>query len=165
VTSADAGSSTSAWVWWLIGIVVLIVAIAMTLLLRRRSRHRAWAAQFTAAEDEVAWFARVLIRQLEQAPTAQQMAGGWTVESGRVMAVEDRLTTLLASALDDAGRGRAGTLRDAVRSARTGLGGLATMADTFAARNVLSSAAAQLEAALAPPGSIAQPPGSYGPPR
>ena len=147
--------------WWLIGLGVLALAIATALLLRRRSRKRAWASRFAAAKGEVAWFADGLIRQLEQAPTAQQMAGGWTVEAGRVVAVEDTLTTLQASALEDIGRRQAITLRDAVRAARSDLAGLATAVDVLTARTMLSSAAGRLGAALASLGPVTRPPGAH----
>ena len=54
-------------------------------------------ADLAAAEDEVAWFARVLIPELRQSGSAEQVAGGWAVGSSRVSAVEDRLTALEAS--------------------------------------------------------------------
>jgi hypothetical protein len=136
-------------VWWLIGAVVLALAGLAALLLRRRARRRDWMDKFTAAKGDVAWFARDLLPQLGQAPTAAQVAGGWRVESDRVVAVEDRLTALEAAAGDDLSRGQAGTLRDAVRAARNHLAGLDTAADAATAQNLLRSTAAHLEAALA----------------
>jgi hypothetical protein len=147
--SSDTSSSTPAWVWWLIGAIVLALAITTAILLRRRARRRAWADKFTAAKGEVTWFARDLIPQLSQAPTAEQVAGGWRVEADRVVAVEDRLTALEAAAGDELSRGQAGTLRDAVRASRNQLAGLDTAGDAAAAQNLLRSTAAHLEAALA----------------
>jgi hypothetical protein len=118
-------------------------------LLGRRRRRRAWADNLTASKDEVAWFARTLILRLEQAPTAQQIAGGWRVESDRVVAIEDRLTTLEAAAADDVGRSQARGLRDAVRGSRTQLATLDSADERETALNLLRSAAAGLEAALA----------------
>ena len=110
---------------------------------------QAWATRFEAAKGEVAWLAREGIPQLGLAPTAQQIAGGWRVTADRVVAVEDQLTALEAEAIDDAGRARARTLRDAVRASRGQLDALAGTQDVAAASNELRAAAAGLEGALA----------------
>jgi hypothetical protein len=137
-------------VWWLIGLAVLAVAVAIALIMRRRNRKRAWADEFTAARGEVTWFARELIPRLERAPTAQQIAGGWRIEADRIVAAEDHLTALEASAVDETSRGQARSLRDAVRTSRTSLARLADTGDTATAESLLRSVAARLEAALAP---------------
>jgi hypothetical protein len=142
-------SSTPAWLWWLIGAVVLAVAVLIAFLMRKRNRKRAWADKLSSSETDVAWFARELIPQLSQAPSVQQMAGGWRISSDRVVAAEDRLTTLEAAAVDDMGRGQAQTLRDAVRGARARLDTLATVYDRAEALSQLQAAAGELEAALA----------------
>ena len=146
--ASSGDSSTPAWLWWLIGAVVLAAIVTTVILLRRRSKKQAWEARFAEAKGQVAWFARELIPQLGRAPTAQQMAGGWRIEADRIVSIEDQLTTLEASAVDDVGRGRARTLRDAVRGSRSQLAGLDNTADTVVATNLLRSAAAELESAL-----------------
>jgi hypothetical protein len=98
--------------------VVLVALVATLILIRRRRRGRSWTTDFTTAGDEVAWFAQVLLPQLLAADSMQQVAGGWLVGESRVAAVEDRLTTLEATAPDDTARMRARALRDAVRAAR-----------------------------------------------
>jgi hypothetical protein len=155
--SGSSNSSTSAWVWWLIGALVLVALIVIVVVLRRRSRRRAWEAKFTTAQGEVASFAREAIPRLEQAPTAQQIAGGWRVEATRVTAIEDSLTKLEATAVNDEGRTRARTLRDAVRAARTRLAALDTAENTMVALSLLQSAATGLETALTSVGRFAQP--------
>lgn len=157
-TSESPDSSTPAWLWWVLGLLVLAGGALTALLLRRRRRKRAWADKLGAATDEVTWFARVLIPRLAQAPTAQQMAGGWRIESARVVTVEDHLTALEAAAVDDVGRTQARTLRDAVRASRVRLdtlgtavtaGGADTARDTRNAVEVLRHTALDLESALA----------------
>jgi hypothetical protein len=143
-------------VWWLIGAVVLAAAVTTVVLLRRRSKKQAWAERFGATKGQVAWFARELIPQLGRAPTAAQMAGGWRIEAERIVSIEDQLTTLEATGVDDVGRGRARTLRDAVRASRTRLAGLDGTADTVAATDLLRSAAAELETALSSADPIAR---------
>jgi hypothetical protein len=103
----------------------------------------------SSAEADVAWFARQLIPQLSQVSSVQQIAGGWRVSSGRVVATEDRLTSLESAAVDEAGRSQARTLRDAVRGARARLDGLASVDDMATAQSQLHAAAGDLEAALA----------------
>ena len=105
-------------------------------------------ADLAAAEDEVAWFARVLIPELQQQGSAELVAGGWAVGSSRVSAVEDRLTALEASAPDDAGRTRARTLRDAVRASRARMQELVASAATHTLPQDLAAVATELEAAL-----------------
>jgi hypothetical protein len=76
-------------------------------------------------------------------------AGGWAVGSSRVSALEDWLTALEATAADDAGRGRARTLRDAGRASRNRLGGLIAAGDADALLRDLDAVAAGLDTALA----------------
>ncbi len=147
-TSSDT-SSTPAWLWWLIGAIVLAVAVVSTFLIRRNNRKQAWADRLSSSEADVAWFARELIPHLSQAPSVQQISGGWRISSDRVIAAEDRLTSLEAAAIDDVGRGQARTLRDAVREARARLDALAVVGDMATALNQLQGAAGELEAALA----------------
>ena len=147
-TSSDT-SSTPAWLWWLIGAIVLAVAVVSAFLIRRNNRKQAWADKLSSSEADVAWFARELIPHLSQAPSVQQMAGGWRISSDRVIAAEDRLTSLEAAAIDDVGRGQARTLRDAVREARARLDALAVGGDMAMALSQLQGAAGELEAALA----------------
>jgi hypothetical protein len=147
-TSSDT-SSTPAWLWWLIGAIVLVVAVVSTFLIRRNNRKQGWADRLSSSEADVAWFARELIPHLSQAPSVQQISGGWRISSDRVIAAEDRLTSLEAAAIDDVGRGQARTLRDAVREARARLDALAVVGDMATALNQLQGAAGELEAALA----------------
>jgi hypothetical protein len=144
-------------VWWLIGALVLVALVALMLALRRRSRRRAWEAKFTTASAEVASFAREAMPRLEQAPTAQQIAGGWRVEATHVTAIEDSLTRLETTAVNDAGRTKARTLRDAVRASHTRLAALDTAENTMVALSLLQAAATELETALTSVGRSAQP--------
>jgi len=121
--------------------------VTVPLLVRAR-RRRAWRADLSAAEDEVAWFARMLVPELRQAGSPERVAGGWTVAASRVSAVEDRLTALEASAPDDAGRARTRTLRDAVRSSRGRMQELLGSAAPDTLSHGLDAIAAELEAAL-----------------
>ena len=94
---------------------------------------------------------RVLVPELRLAESLDQAAGGWTVGSSRVSALEDRLTALEATAPDDAGRTRARTLRDAVRAARTRVHGLLTAGQVDTFQRDLDAVAAELERALETP--------------
>ncbi len=100
-----------------LAVLALAVVVGVPLIVRGR-RRQAWCAYLAAAEDEVAWFARVLVPDLRQAGSVDQVAGGWAVGSSCVAAVEDRLTALATSAPNDADRIRARTLRDAVQASR-----------------------------------------------
>lgn len=142
-------SSTPSWVWWLLGAAALAAAVIGALAVRRSGRKREWTEKFTAAKGEAGWFSRELIPQLGQAPTAQQIAGGWRMAADRVVALEDGLSTLEATARDDLSRSKARTMRDAVRTSRTRLAALDTTGDTASAQNLLFTAAADVEAALA----------------
>jgi hypothetical protein len=135
-------------VWWLLGIVVVALAIGIPLFVRSR-RRAAWGASLEACEQEVAWFARVLTRELAQTPTADAAAGVWSVESGRVLALSGRLNELEASAPDDRGRARASTLNDAVLRSQVRTESLVTMGADQGRVAGLQSVTDELEAALA----------------
>ena len=152
--TASQSKLTPLWVWLLIAAAVLAIAAAAAVLLRRRSRMQAWQARFDTSKGEVAWLARDLIPKLALAPTAQQIAGGWRISADRAMATEDRLTALEADAPDDAHRGRARTLRDAVRTSRSRLDAIPATLDNAVALDQLRLATADLELALA---SVDQP--------
>jgi len=147
--SSTGSTSTPLWWWLVIAAAVLAAAIAGWLWLRRRNRQRAWQDRFEASKGEVAQVARELIPQLSQAPSAQQIAGGWSVSAHRVVAMEDRLTSLEATAVDDVGRAHAQTLRDSVRTSRSRLDALADVQDVTVARSELQAASTELEGALA----------------
>ena len=154
--TSSSTNSTPAWLWWLIGAIVLAVIIVSAFLIRRNNRKQAWADRLSSSEADVAWFARELIPQLSQAPSVQQIAGGWRISSGRIVAAEDRLTSLESTATDEVGRGQTRTLRDAVRSARARLDALAVVGDMGTAMSQLQAAAGELEAALAAVGPATQ---------
>ena len=116
--TSDEPDDVPAWVWVLLALVVIGAAVAIVLVVRKGRRRGAWTADFTAATDEVAWCSQTLLPQLLAADSLQLVAGGWVVGESRVAAVEDRLTTLEATARDDTDRMRARALRDAVRAAR-----------------------------------------------
>ena len=94
------------------------------------------------------WFARVLVPELGQSGSLDQVDGSWTVEASRIAAVEDRLTILQASAPDDATRTGTRTLRDAVRVSRGRVEELLQAGDPEAIFRTLNEVAAELEAAL-----------------
>ena len=145
---ATAPAQSTSWLWWFLGAIVVAVAVVVPLLLRAR-RRRLWQDDMAAAEREIAWLARLLVPELRRVASPDEAVGAWTVEASRVSALEDRLTELAATARDDAGRGRALGLRDAVRTADLQLNVLvgARRFDTLAYD--LDGVAAGLEAALA----------------
>ena len=96
----------------------------------------------------VAWFARVLVPELGQSGSLDQVAGGWTVGANRIAALEDRLTILEASAPDEATRTGTRALRDAVRASRGRVEDLLRSGDPEAISPTLNRVAAELDAAL-----------------
>jgi hypothetical protein len=127
---------------------LLLAAAVATPLLVRAHRKRVWRADFATAEQEVTWFARVLVPELGQSGSLDQVEGGWNVEANRIAAVEDRLTGLEASAPDNATRTGTRTLRDAVRASRGRVEELLQSGDPEAISPILREVAAELEAAL-----------------
>jgi hypothetical protein len=113
-----------------------------------------WRADFATAQQDVAWFARVLVPELGQSGSLDQVGGGWNVGANRIFAVEDRLTVLEGSAPDDATRTRTRILRDAVRGSRGRVEELLQSGDPAAISPTLNEVATRLEAAL---GSLDQP--------
>ena len=150
-SSSSAGESAEtgavSWFWWALAGLLLAAAVATPLLVRAH-RRRVWRADFAAAEQEVAWFARVLVPELGQSGSLDQVEGGWSVEADRIAAVEDRLTALEASAPDDATRTGTRSLRDAVRASRGRVEELLQAGDPEAIFPTLNEVAAELSAAL-----------------
>lgn len=137
---------------WLLWVVLAAVAAGLgAYLVVRARRRRAWDADASAAELEVAWFARELLPQLQQARTTEALEGGWEVSAARVGAVEDRLTGLEAAAPDETRRTEAGGLRDAVRAARADVESLIASDDPQGAPYQLAATSARLQAALNSP--------------
>ncbi|MFI7059529.1 hypothetical protein ACIBL3_00985 [Kribbella sp. NPDC050124] len=151
-TSAES-DGTPAWLW-VLGLIVLALAVGIPLLVRA-SHRRDWRADLAAAEEEVAWFARVLIPELRQQPSPAAAAGAWNIAEGRVAAVEDRLTALEPAAPDESAQQRAITLRDAVRAARGEIRDLLASGrpDTFSQE--LGAVAWRLEQVLGVPDPLA----------
>lgn len=98
----------------------------------------------------MAWFARMLIPELRRAGSIDQVAGGWSVASGRVAALEDQLVALETTAPGDADRARARALRDAVRGSRVQVEELVRFGAPETLIRDLDAIAARLEAALQP---------------
>ncbi len=146
-TSAESSGAPS-WLWWVLAAIALAVVVAVPLLVRAR-RRGAWRADLASAEDEVAWFARVLIPELRRMPSLAEAAGGWNVAAGRVVAAEDRLTALETSAPDDAARTRTRALRDVLRTARVHMQQLLESGSPDTVSRGLNAVAVELEAALA----------------
>lgn len=143
----SADDDVPAWVWWLLAALVLGSAVAIPLIVRARRRN-AWQRDLGGVEAELAWFARVLLPELRQVSSREQVAGGWAVGEPRVAAAEDRLTALEPTAPDDAGRRRALSLRDASRQARARMAQLAGPDPNDAWVLDLDAIIADLEAAL-----------------
>ncbi len=114
---SDEGDVVPAWVWWLLGALLLGTAVAVPLIVRSR-RRAAWRHALSEAEGEVAWFARELLQGLRHARSVEEVTGAWTVGLPRVVANEDQLVALESSAHDQAGRDRCRELLDASRKAR-----------------------------------------------
>ncbi|HET6989577.1 MAG TPA: hypothetical protein VFI00_23320 [Kribbella sp.] len=146
-TSAESDGPPS-WLWWVLAAIVLALAVGIPLLVRSR-RRQAWRTDLASAEGEVAWFARELIPELRRLNSPAEVAGGWNIAAGRVVAVEDRLTGLEPNAPDDAAQTRARSLRDAVRAARARIEGLLQSGRPETMRQDLDAVAAQLEQVLA----------------
>jgi hypothetical protein len=134
--------------WWLLGAIVLALAVGIPLLVRA-SHRRDWRADLAFAEDEVAWFARVLIPELRGQRSLAEAAGGWNIAETRVAAVEDRLTALEPTAPDEAAQLRAVDLRDAVRAARGQIRDLLESGRPDTMAQGFDAVAAQLEQVLA----------------
>ena len=146
---ASTDDETPTWPWWLLAALVIGAAVAIPLLVRRR-RRAAWRQRLAEAEAELGWLARELLPSLRHVGSVEQVAGGWTVGSPRVLSAEDELTALESTAHDDAGRDRARALRDACRLARVRMEQLVAPRshDTWALD--LDAIMADLEAALGP---------------
>jgi hypothetical protein len=118
------GDSDSAWLWWL-GLALLIAGIGLVgWLVAAVRRRRQWQTNFEAAQAESGWLSQELLPGLTASGSVDQVAGGWAVSRSRVVDLEDQLTALDASAATQ-DQGKALPLREAVRSARVTVDGIA----------------------------------------
>jgi hypothetical protein len=150
----DAGEEEGgvpAGVWWLLAALVAGLAIGVPLVLRSR-RRKAWQSDFAASQAEASWLSRELLPELRRAGSREQVAGGWAVSSARVGVLEDDLTALEATALDDPDRARALALRDAVRTARARVEALVAPGSDLTTAALLDGVIDDLELALRPRG-------------
>ena len=147
--SAESGTGVPPWAWWVLGLLAVALAVGIPLVVRSR-RRAAWSAELATASEDVAWFSRVLLPQLQAAGSVEQLAGGWAVGLPRVAAVEDQLVALGATARTDPDRARAGRLRDAVRTARDGIDDVVAARGPEPFHQALGALASGLEEALAP---------------
>lgn len=141
-----------AWVYWLLGLVLLAAAIGIPLYLWARRRN-GWRSEVAAAEADMVWLARTHLPELRlKADSPERVAGGWEVAGeGRASAAEDHLTALEASAPDETEAARVRALRDGVRAARLRLSGLQGLTSAEAVAGTLDAAIADLETPLGPP--------------
>jgi hypothetical protein len=142
--------SVPAWVWLLVAGLLFAAAVLGGVLMARARRRRRWKERLHSAEAEVAWFARELLPQLRAAGTLERAAGGWQVSRPRVIALDDQLTVLEASAKADGDANRALALRDAARQATARIDGLTSAEIQGPWVLDMDEAIALLESALAP---------------
>lgn len=133
---------------WLL--LALGLATGLVLLIVRSRRRSAWSKDLATATDEVQWFARDLLLQLQSVSSPEQVAGGWAVGAPRIVAVEDRLTALEATAPSESDRAQTVALRDAVRQAREEMERGVAPGSPPPLPQELAAIAARLESALSP---------------
>jgi hypothetical protein len=133
--------------WGCLVLVVVVAALVGALMAVLGGRRRHWHDALAASEDEVDWFATVLLHELERAGTPAAVRRGWGVGRSRVVAVEDRLTALAASAPATENRRRATTLRDGVQAARARIDAL-PVSNAASVSGELAEVAADLHLAL-----------------
>jgi hypothetical protein len=153
ITAAPAGSeSSSPWVWWLVGLILLAAAVtAVVLWMRSRAARRRWDADFAAALTETRWLAVEIVPALQRAKVPAEREGAWAIARPRVTALETDFGALSTTAPDGQSAERAAALLASVRGTRAtadqeiGVGGPtdeATFADLFDARRQLDDALA-----------------------
>jgi hypothetical protein len=153
ITATPAASeTTSPWVWWLVGLILLAAAVtAVVLWLRSRAARRRWEADFAAALTETRWLAVEILPALQRAKEPAEVEGAWTVARPRVMAIESDFEALSATASDEQSAAQVAALLAAVRGTRatadqqTGVGDPAhgpVFVDLFDARRHLDDALA-----------------------
>ncbi|MGZ4592843.1 MAG: hypothetical protein ACXV3C_03180 [Actinomycetes bacterium] len=142
-------------------LALAVAAIGIALWQRGRSSRRHWAASLDSALTETQWLARDLLPSL-LTTSREGRRGGWGVARARVLALQDRLAALAASAPDEAGSGTARQLDAAVTDVRQALDaeaqstGEERAAEAFGA---VQQAARQLDQQLAAVMSPAPPAG------
>jgi len=144
---APSAATSTAWIWWVLGFVVLAAVVGFVLLGRRRSARNAWTAEFRNAAGEAAWLSTDLLPTLGLALGADARRGGWLVARPRVTALEGQLNALSASAGSELDRNRSTQLGAAVQAVRAALDAESTAAAGL--EDVTRAATQQAQAQLA----------------
>jgi len=135
-------------VWWVIAAAGLGVALAVIAVAMRHHRRQAWSQRFAEARNEVRWVSQTLVPSLALEPSTAQMMQNWQPASARVMAAEDKLARLEATAPDPRHAANVRALRDALVSSRVHVNELVASPDVAVARAGLGNIAAALGNAL-----------------
>src|SRR4029453_7236965 len=96
--TAASSTSSSSWVWWLLGLLVaLAVGTVIVLSVRRRRARKAWDAQLAGALAGSTWLAHELLPAALSTENAVTRRDVWLASRPRVDALENRLNEAMAS--------------------------------------------------------------------
>ena len=142
-------SSPPAWVWWLLGLLLALVAGGLVLLgVRGRRARRDWEARLAEAVAESTWLAHEFLPYALRAGPAVNRRDAWTAFRPRVHALVNNLNAVVASASKDR-MPTVDRLRAAVSDVSSAMDGYAaTGADNREALGAARQAQRQLEEAL-----------------
>jgi len=142
-------SSPPAWVWWLLGLLLALVAGGLVLLgVRGRRARRDWEARLAEAVAESTWLAHEFLPYALRAGPAVNRRDAWTAFRPRVQALVNNLNAVVASASKDR-MPTVDRLRAAVSDVSSAMDGYAaTGADNREALGAARQAQRQLEEAL-----------------
>ena len=105
------------WVWWAVGLLLVLAAVTGTLLLRRRRARAEWSAGLRDALAEVTWLSHDLVPGL-LAQDGAGRSGVWAIGRTRVLRLEQTLESLLGRAPDDVTARHCSTLAASVQTVR-----------------------------------------------
>ena len=142
-------SSPPAWVWWLLGLLLALVAGGLVLLgVRGRRARRDWEARLAEAVAESTWLAHEFLPYALRAGPAVNRRDAWTAFRPRVQALVNNLNAVVATASKDR-MPTVDRLRAAVSDVSSAMDGYAaTGADNREALGAARQAQRQLEEAL-----------------
>jgi hypothetical protein len=148
VASAPVASTSPApWIWWLVGLLVVLVVAVMVVVSRSRRTKKAWHAQLDNLLAESTWLAHELVPDTLSAPGALGRRTTWAAHRPRVDALRNHLDEAVASAPRDE-REDVVRLRRAVHDVDFAVSAFSTSVDDSASLTAVGQAQRWLEEAL-----------------
>ncbi len=117
--NSETDSGAPAWVWWVLGILLVAGLVTWWVVGSRRRKVVAdWEARYAPQAETARWVDSRFVADLVSQPTAAQQEQVWTTGRPRLVEADAALDALANSAPDPEHRTQASQMRDALAGLR-----------------------------------------------